>query len=67
MVERIALEYADQLDVFGVDTDQNPALSQNFNISGVPTIIFFKEGKEVKKLVGFRDFDALKREIDSIL
>jgi len=67
VVERLALDYADKMDVFGVDTDQNPGLSQKFNISGVPTMIFFKEGKEVKKLVGFRDFDSLKREVDSIL
>jgi thioredoxin 1 len=67
VIERIALEYQGKLDVYGVNTDESPQLSQRFNISGVPTMIFFSEGKEVKKLVGFRDFDTLKREIESIL
>jgi hypothetical protein len=30
-------------------------------------MVFFKEGKEIKKLVGFRDYDTLKGEIDSVL
>ena len=67
VLERIALEYGDKMDFFGVDTDNNMELSQKFSISGVPTMIFFKNGKEVKKLVGFRDYDTLKREIDSMV
>ena len=67
VLERIALEYSEKMDFFGVDTDNNMELSQKFNISGVPTMIFFKNGKEVKKLVGFRDYDTLKREIDSMV
>jgi thioredoxin 1 len=67
VIERIALEFSGKLDVYGVDTDENPTLSQRFFISGVPTMIFFKSGKEVRKLVGFRDYDTLKREVESII
>jgi thioredoxin 1 len=67
VIERIALEFAGKLDVYGVDTDENQELSQRFMISGVPTMIFFKSGKEVRKLVGFRDYDTLKREVESII
>jgi thioredoxin 1 len=67
VVERLSLEFADQLDVVGVDIDQNPQLSTRFGISGVPTMIFFRDGKEVKKLVGFRDYDTLKKEVQGIL
>jgi len=67
VVERLSLEYADKLDVVGVDIDQDPQLSTRFNISGVPTMIFFRDGKEVKKLVGFRDYDTLKKEVQGIL
>jgi thioredoxin 1 len=67
IVERISLEFGDQLDVFGVDIDHNQGLSQRFNISGVPTMIFFRDGKEVKKLVGFRDYDTLKREVQAVI
>jgi thioredoxin 1 len=67
IVERISLEFGEQLAVFGVDTDNEPELSQRFNISGVPTLIFFREGKEVQKIVGFRDFDTLKEVVKSVI
>ena len=67
VVERISLEFQDQLEVYSVDTDQQPGLSQRFMISGVPTLIFFKAGSEVKKLVGFRDYDTLKKEVQAVL
>lgn len=67
IVQRISLEYHDKLDVFKVDIDENPGLSTRFSISGVPTMMVFRNGKEVKKLVGFRDYDTLKKEVDSVV
>jgi len=67
IVQRVSLEFQDQLDVFTVNIDNSPGLSTRFNISGVPTIMFFRDGKEVKKLVGFRDYDTLKKEIQSVI
>lgn len=67
VMERISLEYNGKLAVYQVDVDQNQGLSQRFGISGVPTVLFFKDGKEVNRLVGFRDFDALKGEVDSLI
>ncbi|OGK09642.1 MAG: thioredoxin [Candidatus Riflebacteria bacterium RBG_13_59_9] len=67
IVERIADEYAKQLAVYEVNTDKDPALARRFSITGVPTLIFFKEGQPVKNVVGFREYDALKAIVDSIL
>ncbi len=67
VIERLSLEFAETLNVYSVNIDQDPGLSQRFSISGVPTMLFFKEGREIKKLVGFRDYDTLKGEIESIL
>jgi thioredoxin 1 len=67
VIERLSLEFNGKVDVYGIDTDENPTLSQRFSISGVPTMIFFKNGTEVRKLVGYRDYDTLKREVESII
>jgi thioredoxin 1 len=67
VIERISLEYNGKLDVYEVDVDKNQSLSQRFGISGVPTVLLFKDGKEVNRLVGFRDFDTLKGEIDGLI
>ena len=67
IVERIAGEYQGKLEVFEVNTDNDPGLARRFGITGVPTLIFFKAGESVKNLVGFRDYDSLKASVDSIL
>ena len=41
-----------EINVFEINIDQNPAMSSKFEIMGLPTFIFFKEGKELDRLVG---------------
>ena len=45
ILDKLAAEYAGQIRVVKVDTDQNPALSQAFQIRSIPTIAIFKTGK----------------------
>ncbi len=51
-VEEIAKEYEGQAVVGKVDVDNNPAVSMEFGIRNIPTILFFKGGKIVDKQVG---------------
>jgi len=67
IIERIASEYDGRLAVYDVNTDANPGLAQRFGITGVPTLIFYKNGEHVNTVVGFRDYDTLKNIIDSML
>lgn len=67
IIERISSEYDGKLKVYEVNTDNDPGLAQRFGITGVPTLIFFKSGESVKSVVGFREYDALKAIVDSIL
>lgn len=67
IIERIAKEYDGKLRIYEVNTDNDPGLAQRFGITGVPTLIFFKKGEPVKTVVGFREYDALKAIVDSIL
>ena len=50
-----------------VNTDVNPNLSSQFNISGIPCLIVTKGGKEVDRLVGFAPKEELKEKIYSII
>ena len=45
ILDKLAAEFAGQIRVVKVDTDQNPALSQAFQIRSIPTIAIFKTGK----------------------
>lgn len=51
-LERLAVEQAGQAEVFDVDVDQSPELSDRFTILSVPTTLVFLKGEVVKTLVG---------------
>ncbi len=65
--EEISSDYDNKLKFGIVDTDKNAKLSTDNNISGIPCLIIFKDGKEFDRIVGYNAKDALKSKIDSIL
>ena len=66
-IEELAADYAGKVKVGKVDTDANREVSLKFNVSAIPTLILFKDGKVVKKLVGLQPKKALKAAIDAVL
>ena len=52
MVEQLAKDYAGKVDVYGMDTDANPDTPSTLGIMSIPTIIFYKGGKEFGRMVG---------------
>jgi len=52
MLDELAHARAGQLLVLKVDTDRYPGLSARFGIRGIPTIIAFRDGREVNRVVG---------------
>ncbi len=58
-IEKIADEYEGKIKVFKMNVDENPATPSQFQIRGIPTVIFFKEGKVVDQLVGNHPREAI--------
>jgi thioredoxin 1 len=46
-----------------VNVDEEVGLAQKYGVMSIPTLIFFKKGKEVKRLVGVRTGEEIVREI----
>lgn len=67
VLEEIAAEKAGELTVAKVDVDANPATARDFQVVSIPTLILFKGGKPVKRIVGAKGKAALLRELDSEL
>jgi thioredoxin 1 len=63
VVEQVAKEYAGKLKIVGLDAQENFDTTSNFGVMGIPTLIFFKEGKEVGRPVGAMKKDRLIEEI----
>jgi len=68
-MEKLAAKYGDAIQVVKVDVDANPVLSQAFNIMSIPTIAFFRPGKDEagnaytpQGVVGFRPLEQLEAQ-----
>jgi thioredoxin 1 len=67
IVEQLAEEYEGRLKVARLDVDANPELATEFGVMSIPTLMIFKRGEPVERLVGYRPKDQLKRAIDKVL
>jgi thioredoxin 1 len=63
LVEEIAKELNGQIKVAKMDVDENPNVPMMYDIQGIPTLILFKNGQPVQRIVGFRPKDSLMKDI----
>jgi thioredoxin 1 len=66
-VEELADEYQGKLKVGKVDTDSNRDVAMKFGITAIPTMMVFKDGEVVKRIIGLQQKRELKTLIDAIL
>lgn len=66
-VEELADEYEDKLMVAKLNVDDNPQTATKYNIRGIPTLLFFKDGQIVQQLVGVKSKAEIKKVIDETL
>jgi thioredoxin 1 len=59
VLDKIAEKYENKLKVCKVDVDQEGVISAEHMVMSIPTLIFFKDGAVVNKMVGVKNFDEL--------
>ncbi len=67
VLEEIATEKAGSLTVAKIDVDENPATARDFQVVSIPTMILFKNGEPVKRIVGAKGKAALLRELSDVV
>lgn len=67
VLEQVAKDLKGKASVGKVDIDNEQKTATQFQITSVPTMILFKNGKEVGRLVGLRTADAVKDFINSAM
>lgn len=66
MLEEIAGRFAGRARFFKVNVDETPAVAERFNVTGVPTLLFFAKGKLCDTQVGFSSPRALAARIEAL-
>ena len=67
VLDAIAEEHGDKLDIVKLNVDDNPVVTQKYGILNIPTLGVFVGGEVVKELVGARSKSALLRELADFL
>jgi thioredoxin 1 len=63
VLEEIAAEHADKIDVVKLNIDDHPAIAQRYQIMAIPTMNVFSGGEVVKQIVGAKPKSAMLREL----
>lgn len=67
IVEELATELEGQATIGKINVDEQPELASQFGVMSIPTLILFKDGQPVDKLVGLQSKDSLKTRISNNL
>jgi thioredoxin 1 len=67
VLAEIAAEKAGQLIVAKLDIDANPETARDFQVISIPTLILFKDGQPVKRIVGAKNKATLLQELSDAI
>ena len=62
VVKELAADWDGKLKVAKLDVDDNPNLSMQYQVMGVPTLMLFKNGEPVERVTGYQPKDRLKKK-----
>ncbi|HDB4748484.1 TPA: thioredoxin [Staphylococcus aureus] len=67
VLEELAADYEGKVDILKLDVDENPSTAAKYEVMSIPTLIVFKDGQPVDKVVGFQPKENLAEVLDKHL
>lgn len=67
IVERLAEKYAGRLKVAKLDVDKNQELAIRYQVMSIPTLLFFKNGQVVDRIIGAVKEQEIVQKIEALL
>ncbi|MBB3110615.1 thioredoxin 1 [Paenibacillus phyllosphaerae] len=64
IVEELSTELSGTATIAKINVDEEPELASQFGVMSIPTLILFKDGQPVDKMVGLQSKDSLKSKIE---
>lgn len=66
IIDELAGEYEGKVKVGKCDLDASPDIASKYGVQSIPTLIFFKGGEVVEKLMGFQSKEALVAKLNEL-
>jgi thioredoxin 1 len=67
IIDELAVEYNGKVKVMKLNTDENPEIAGQYQVMSIPTVLIFKNGQPVERLVGAMPKRKFKEVLDSLL
>ena len=67
ILDQIATDYAGKIKITKLDVDANPAVPGQYGVTGIPTLLVFKDGELAQTIVGFLPKDRLLEKLKPLL
>lgn len=67
VIVHLSKEYLGKVIIAKMDTSTNPGTAMHYQIRGVPSLFFFKDGEKVDQIVGAPPENQLRQKLDSII
>jgi thioredoxin 1 len=64
VVEEIGQEKGEVLNIAKLNIDDNPQATRTYGVMSIPSLILFKGGREVARVIGARPKDAILRDLE---
>jgi thioredoxin 2 len=67
VLDQLAAEYAGRVKIVKLNVDENPQISAQYAIRNIPTLLLFKDGKQINTLVGALPKAEIERHLQTLL
>jgi thioredoxin 1 len=67
VLESVAENMDGKMKFFKLNTDENPKTAMGYGIMAIPSLLVFKKGKEIERIVGFLPQDKLEEKLQSVI
>ena len=66
-VEKISEEMGSEVKVVKANVDESPEIATEMSIMNIPTLLLFKDGKEIARMIGVNSKEAIENKIKSLI
>ena len=67
IIEELAIQYSDKASIGKIDIDKNRKIAKKMNVRSIPTLIIFKNGEEIERLVGLNPLKILAESLEKAI
>lgn len=67
VLDQLAEDYEGSVKFTKVNVDENQELAARYGIMSIPTLVIFKDGREVGRVVGYMPREKLKEQLDAVI